>query len=277
MKLVTFEAAGETGVGVLRDGDVVPTGFTNMFELIHGGGAALALLAGAAGAASPIRDARVLAPILRPGKLLFCGINYLSHQQENPGGKLPEEPFFFSKLPTAVIGPDEPIVIPSPENQVDPEVELAVVIGRRSRGLTEANAVDAVFGYTLLNDVSAREVQFKDSQITLGKGYDTFCPMGPAVVTRDEVPDPSRLRLTCAVNGEVRQDEGTAGMLFGVARLLAFVSRHITLEPGDVISTGTPAGVGLFRKPPIFLHPGDTVTVSCRAIGELTSPVIAGW
>lgn len=277
MRLVTFAADGGTGVGVLREGGIAPAPFADMLDLIRGGDAALASIRGAARAGPLMRGARVLAPIPRPRKLLFCGINYRSHQQEDPGAKLPVEPFFFSKLPSAVIGPGEPIVVPSPASQVDPEVELAVVIGRRSRSLDEASALDAVFGYTLVNDVSARDVQFKDAQITLGKGFDTFCPMGPSLVTRDEIPDPSRLRLTCTVNGEVRQNEGTAGMLFAVARLLAILTQHITLDPGDVVSTGTPAGVGLFRTPPIFLRPGDRVTVSCPSIGELTNPVVGRW
>ena len=212
-------------------------------------------------------------PSPAPSKLLFSGLNYRSHTEENPGAVLPTYPQFFAKLPSAIIGPGEAIVLPTPETQVDYEVELAVVIGRTTRD----RALDHVFGYTVVNDVSARDVQFRDNQITTGKGFDTFCPMGPEIVLRDEIPDPQALHVASYVNGERRQSSATGDMLFDVPTLIVFVSAHITLYPGDIISTGTPAGVGAFRNPPAYLQPGDVVAVEVDAIGRLTNPVVAGW
>jgi len=271
MKLVTYRTPdGPAAVGVLTDAGVLPTGQSDLLDVIRSG-----TLPEPVG--GPVPDARLLAPIPRPGKLLFCGVNYSSHKDENPAAVFPDEPFFFSKLPSSVIGPDQPIRIPEPHSQVDYEVELAVVIGREGRGIARSDALDHVFGYTVVNDVSGRDVQFKDNQITLGKGFDTFSPMGPCVLTADEVPDPARLFVASHVNGEQRQGEPAANMRTGVPELLEFVSRHITLEPGDIVTTGTPAGVGAFRTPPLYLAPGDTVSVEVDAIGRLTNPVVAGW
>ena len=190
---------------------------------------------------------------------------------------MPEEPFFFAKLPSAVAGPGEAIVIPREETQTDYEVELALVIGQSATQLEEAEALDYVFGYTILNDVSARDIQFKDNQITLGKNVDTYAPIGPEVVTADELGDWSTLRVSSTLNGETMQSAPTSDMLFSPARLIAFLTALITLEPGDVVTTGTPAGVGTFRDPPVYLKPGDTITVSVDRIGDLTNPVAAGW
>jgi 2-keto-4-pentenoate hydratase/2-oxohepta-3-ene-1,7-dioic acid hydratase in catechol pathway len=267
---VSYEADASAGVGILTDDGVVPTGQLDLLEALRRG-------VPLEPRGDAVADYRLRTPIPRPGKILCCGVNYASHKEENPAAVLPSEPFFFSKLPSAVIGPNEPIVLPAPSSQVDYEVELAMVIGRRGRGLRQDSALDVVFGYTVLNDVSARDVQFKDNQITLGKGLDTFSPVGPCIVTVDEVPDPQRLRVATYVNGEVRQDEPTANMLFSAAQLLEFVSRHITLEPGDIVTTGTPAGVGTFRTPPAYLAPGDVVEVEVDAVGRLRNPVQAGW
>jgi 2,4-didehydro-3-deoxy-L-rhamnonate hydrolase len=203
------------------------------------------------------------------------GINYRSHQEENPGAVLPDEPFFFAKMPSAVIGPGEPIRHPKCIRQLDYEIELALVIGRRLTAAPEDEAMNFVFGYTILHDVSARDVQFKDNQITLGKNFDSFCPIGPCVVTADEVPHPGRVRLRIYLNGEIKQDASTADWLFTLPRLLSFLSHIMTLEPGDIVSTGTPAGVGLFRKPPQFLKPGDIVRLEAEGIGVLENMVIA--
>jgi 2-keto-4-pentenoate hydratase/2-oxohepta-3-ene-1,7-dioic acid hydratase in catechol pathway len=270
VRLVRYEAEGTAGVGVLTDDGVVPTGERDLLEALRQGVPLEPL-------GRPTGDYQLRTPIPRPGKILCCGVNYASHKEENPDAVLPSEPFFFSKLPSAVIGPDDPIVLPTPSSRVDYEVELAMVIGRRGRALRADTALDVVFGYTVLNDISARDVQFKDNQVTLGKGFDTFSPIGPCVVTADEIPDPQQLRVSTYVNGEVRQDEPTANMLFSAARLLEFVSRYITLEPGDIVTTGTPAGVGTFRTPPAFLAPGDVVEVRVDAIGRLRNPVQAGW
>jgi len=274
MRLVTFEHEGRIAVGRRTGEEIRPTGFTSMIEAIEAGPDALGA---ALGSSIPLGQCRVLAPIPRPGKLLFSGLNYRSHTEENPAAVLPTSPQFFAKLPSAVIGPDEPIVLPAPEIQVDYEVELAVVIGKQARGLPPDTALSSVFGYTVVNDVSARDVQFRDNQITTGKGYDTFCPMGPEIVLADEIPDPQALQVRSYVNGEPRQSSPTSDMLFSVRVLLAFISAHITLYPGDIVATGTPAGVGTFRRPPTFLRPGDTVVVDVDRIGRLSNPVAAGW
>ena len=217
---------------------------------------------------------RLLAPIPRPGKILCSGINYRSHLQENPAAILPEEPFFFAKLPSAVIGPSQPIRVPRHSTQVDYEIEFAVVIGRTMKHTPEPDVLEHIFGYTILHDVSARDVQFRDNQITLGKNFDTFCPIGPCIVTRDEVPHPDRIGLRTFLNGKKMQEGSTADWLFSLGRLLSFLSERITLEPGDIVSTGTPAGVGVFRKPPIFLRPGDVVSLEADHLGTLENEVV---
>jgi 2-keto-4-pentenoate hydratase/2-oxohepta-3-ene-1,7-dioic acid hydratase in catechol pathway len=277
MRLVTYTRGGETAVGVRRDGGVVATGYSDLLSLILDGERGLERAREAAGRGEPDEPERILAPIERPGKILCSGINYASHKQENPDAVFPEEPFFFSKLPSAVIGPGEPIVIPRPDTQTDYEVELALVIARTASRVRAEDALGHVFGYTVLNDVSARDIQFRDAQITLGKGVDTFAPLGPEVVTADEIPDPQALRVSAHLNGEPMQSAPTSDMIFPVARLLEFLTSLVTLHPGDVVSTGTPAGVGTFRNPPVWLQPGDEITVEVDRIGRLTNPVAAGW
>jgi 2,4-didehydro-3-deoxy-L-rhamnonate hydrolase len=276
MRLVTYSAAGRTGVGVRRNGAIYDAGYSDMHALIAAGPEGLERAAAAAEASEPVAGATLLAPI-RPGKILCSGVNYASHAEENPDAKMPEEPFFFSKLPSSVIGPGQPIRIPRESTQTDFEVELSMVIGTGGYRIPEQRALEHVFGWTVLHDVSAREVQMKDMQITLGKNPDTFAPIGPEIVTSDELGDWSTLRLSTTLNGQVMQDAATSEMLFSPARLLAFLTDLISLEPGDVVTTGSPAGVGFFRKPQVFLQPGDTVTVAVDRIGELTNPVEAGW
>jgi 2-keto-4-pentenoate hydratase/2-oxohepta-3-ene-1,7-dioic acid hydratase in catechol pathway len=274
VRLVTFQAGGRVGVGVRRDGAVLDTGYASMLDLIGDGAAGLER----AGAASDeVSVDRILAPVPRPPKILCSGVNYASHADENPDAVLPTEPFFFSKLPSAVIGPGEPIVVPGPETMTDFEVELAMVIARTAKQISEDAALEHVFGWTILHDVSARDVQFKDNQITLGKGVDTFSPLGPEIVTADELGDWSTLHVSSRLNGELMQDSPTSEMLFSPGRLLEFLTRLVTLEHGDVVTTGTPAGVGCFRDPPVYLKPGDEVTVAVDRIGDLTNPVAAGW
>jgi 2,4-diketo-3-deoxy-L-fuconate hydrolase len=274
--LVTYQNGAGPAVGVLADGQVHATDHTDMMALIGAGPQAWSALGGAQ-LGPAVSDARLLAPLPSPGKLLFCGVNYPGHLEENPGAVLPETPFFFSKLPSAVVGPEADIVIPAPETDVDYEVELAVVIGRRARNLTRENALEHVFGYTVVNDVSARDVQFKDNQITLGKNPDTFCPMGPSIVLADKLGDAQSLRIRARVNGEERQSDVTSNMIFDIPHLLEVVSSTITLEPGDIVTTGTPAGVGCFRNPPLWLEPGDRVEVEVDGIGTLANPVVAAW
>lgn len=289
MRLCTFEAEGKTCIGAEQEGRIADLGEADpalpadMLALVRGGETALKqafrALERAQGRPEDARlwreagKVRLRAPIARPGKILCSGINYHGHLHENPKAKLPEEPFFFSKLPTAVIGPGEAITIPAMSKQVDYEVELAVVIGKPLRRAAEADVPGAIFGYSVLHDVSARDVQFKDSQITLGKNFDGFCPLGPCIVTADEIPRPETLRLRTLLNGEVMQDSTNEDWVFPLARLLSFLSQVTTLEPGDVVSTGTPRGVGYFRSPQVFLKPGDRVVVEIDRIGRLENPV----
>jgi 2-keto-4-pentenoate hydratase/2-oxohepta-3-ene-1,7-dioic acid hydratase in catechol pathway len=213
-------------------------------------------------------------PIDRPQKIVCVGLNYRDHAEEQ-GTELPKAPLLFAKWPNTLIGPGDPIVIPPVTEQVDYEAELGVVIGEHVRGVSEENALEAVRGYLCLNDVSARDLQFSDRQWVRGKSLDTFCPVGPELVPARDVPDPQALAIRAIVNGEVLQDSTTEQMIFGVAQIVAYVSRAITLEPGDLIATGTPAGVGAFREPPIWLQPGDEVTIEIEGIGALTNPVRA--
>jgi 2-keto-4-pentenoate hydratase/2-oxohepta-3-ene-1,7-dioic acid hydratase in catechol pathway len=276
VRLVTYRAGGGSRVGVRTAEGIVDAGYADMVALILDGARGIEGAAAAAERAEVVEGATLLAP-LRPGKILCSGVNYASHAEENPDATLPQEPFFFSKLPSAVIGPGDPIVIPRPTTLTDFEVELSMVIGTRAKRVTQESALDHVFGWTILHDVSARDIQFKDSQITLGKNPDTFAPIGPEIVTADELGDWSTLRLSTTINGQTMQDAATSEMLFSPARMLEFLTDLITLEPGDVVTTGSPAGVGFFRDPPVYLQPGDEVTVAVDRIGELTNPVEAGW
>jgi 2-keto-4-pentenoate hydratase/2-oxohepta-3-ene-1,7-dioic acid hydratase in catechol pathway len=212
---------------------------------------------------------------LRPGKVVAIGLNYLDHIRET-GMDTPERPLVFAKFPSSVVGPGDPIVIDRAlTERVDWEVELAVVIGSVMRDVPAADALSHVFGYTVGNDVSARDLQFGDGQWVRGKSLDSFCPLGPVVVTACEIPDPQALRLSTRVNGEIVQESSTSEMLFGVAELLEFCSRSFTLEPGDVVLTGTPWGCGEWMTPQRSLQPGDVVTMEIEGIGVLTNPVVS--
>jgi 2-keto-4-pentenoate hydratase/2-oxohepta-3-ene-1,7-dioic acid hydratase in catechol pathway len=219
-------------------------------------------------------DVRLLAPVPRPGKLVCIGLNYRDHAAESKG-EIPASPITFSKYATAIQHPGAPIVLPSGSSKVDYEAELAVVIGRRGKHVPRERAYEHVLGYTNLNDVSARDFQFGDRQWQRGKSCDTFAPMGPSIVTADEVPDPHALRIQLRLNGQTMQDSSTAGMIFKVDELVAFISETVTLEPGDVIATGTPAGVGFARTPSVYLKPGDVVEVEIERLGVLSNPVVA--
>jgi 2-keto-4-pentenoate hydratase/2-oxohepta-3-ene-1,7-dioic acid hydratase in catechol pathway len=210
-------------------------------------------------------------PIERPGKIICVGLNYRGHAEEQ-GAQVPERPIIFAKWPTALIGPGDPIVLPPISSSIDYEAELGVVIGSRAKAVPVDDALGVVLGYVCANDVSARDLQLADRQFTRAKSLDTFCPVGELMPASD-VPDPQALRIRCLVNGEVRQYSTTADMIFTVAELIAFVSEAITLEPGDLLLTGTPEGVGLFRDPPEFLADGDEVVVEIDGVGRLTNPV----
>jgi 2-keto-4-pentenoate hydratase/2-oxohepta-3-ene-1,7-dioic acid hydratase in catechol pathway len=213
-------------------------------------------------------------PIERPGKIVCVGLNYRDHAEEQ-GVELPAEPLLFAKWPNALIGPGDPIVIPPVVTKADYEAELGVVIGARVKAVSRENALEAVRGYVCANDVSARDLQFADGQWSRGKSVDTFCPVGP-LVPASEIADPHALRIRAIVSGEVLQDSTTANLIFGIDEVIAHVTKTMTLEPGDLILTGTPAGVGVFRDPQRLLRPGDEVTIEIEGIGELTNPVVAG-
>ena len=221
----------------------------------------------------PRQHAYWFAPVPRPGKLICIGLNYRDHAKE-ANLPIPEKPVIFSKFSSAVIGPGEPVVLPATSQKVDYEAELAVVIGRRAKNVKADRAYDYVLGYTAFNDVTARDFQFADKQWQRGKSCDTFAPMGQSIVTTDVIPDPHKLSIRLTLNNEIMQDSNTDQLIFGVPRLLEFISESITLEPGDVIATGTPGGVGFARNPPVFLKPGDEMEITIEGVGGLNNPVI---
>jgi 2-keto-4-pentenoate hydratase/2-oxohepta-3-ene-1,7-dioic acid hydratase in catechol pathway len=255
--------------------DLLAGGPATMADLLAAGPAGLRALAGAAALADiavtglPLAEADLMAPLPRPGKIIAIGRNYKEHAAEE-GVEPPAAPLIFSKWPSCVIGPGEDIRWdPALTRQVDYEAELAVVIGRSARRVAPEVALDHVFGYTCLNDVSARDLQFGDGQWARGKSLETFAPMGPVIVTADEIGDPQRLSIRCIVDGKVMQDSNTSQMYFSVADIISYCSQSFTLEPGDVISTGTPSGVGVFADPPHFLGDGARIVVEIEGIGAL--------
>lgn len=291
MKLVSFETAGPERAGLVMDGRVLDLaaltdGVLNLPldvlieqpDLMERAGE----IARSAGDdptilerhGIPLEDASLTAPVTRPGKIICLGLNYRDHAAES-GMDIPSEPVVFAKLPTAVIGPGDPIVVPEASDRIDYEVELALVIGALAKGVSAADAMDCVAGFTILNDVTARDYQREKpgGQWTLAKSFDTFCPLGPWLVTPDEVGDPHSLSLECRVNGEVLQSSSTDQMIFTVPEIIEYISRVVTLEPGDVIGTGTPPGVGFARTPPRFLKSGDVVECTIERIGTLRNPV----
>jgi 2-keto-4-pentenoate hydratase/2-oxohepta-3-ene-1,7-dioic acid hydratase in catechol pathway len=223
----------------------------------------------------PVDELHILAPLANPSKILAAGLNYADHARES-GTPPPSVPMLFAKTTNTLIGPGDPIVFRAADTtQVDYEAELGVVIGRRARDVAEGEALDYVLGYTAANDVSARDAQFADGQWLRGKSFDTFAPVGPAIVTPDQFGDVQAVRVLCRLNGETLQDGTTKEMIFGVAELISYTSRFWTLEPGDLILTGTPHGVGFARTPPVYLTDGDVVEVEVDRIGVLTNPVRA--
>ncbi len=288
MRLVTFGLQGtarlgamlttETGDWVVDLNQVDPRVPADMIEFLQGGAALHGLaentLAAAKAGQRHARSAVTLqAPIPRPGKIIAIGQNYLEHAKES-GASRPPFPIIFAKYTNSVAGPGQAIVIPAAVTKPDYEGELAVVIGRHGRNIPEAEALSYVAGYMALNDVSARDWQNRTSQWVIGKTCDTFCPMGPALVTADEVPDPQNLHLRTVIGDEVLQTGYTGDMIFSVAQLIADMSQVMTLEPGDVIATGTPPGVGDARTPPRWLRAGDVVRVEIDGIGVLENPVV---
>lgn len=291
MKLVTFSVSGSrkfrAGALIERDGCVFVADFSridgslpeSMRSLLRAVDGDFSLLAAAVNSAPkklflPLADL-VLGPVVTdPEKIICIGLNYRDHAEET-GHALPETPTIFAKFASSLIGSGEPIIAPSNSSQVDYEAELACLIGRRAKGVLEEDALNYVAGYTIFNDVSARDYQLRTSQWTLGKSFDTFAPIGPALVTADEIPDPHDLRITLKIGEEVLQDSNTSNLIFKIPELISYISSVMTLEPGDVIATGTPAGVGLARKPPRYLRPGDVVQIEIERLGVLINPVQA--
>jgi 2-keto-4-pentenoate hydratase/2-oxohepta-3-ene-1,7-dioic acid hydratase in catechol pathway len=282
MKLVTFERDRLSEPGVLLENKVIglkSAGFPTLLHLIQGGTEALQrakdwLHKAPADATVPLAQARLLAPLSRPPKIICVGLNYRDHALEC-NAEIPKVPTIFSKYTTAIIGPGEAIILPKHSKEPDYEAEFAVVIGKGGRYISKDRWREHVFGYTNLNDVSARDFQMATSQWMIGKTFDTFAPIGPAIVTAEEIPDPHALDIQMIINGEVLQSSNTSQMVFRIADLIEHISSVLTLEPGDIISTGTPAGVGEAKKPPRWLRPGDKVVVRISGIPELSNEVRA--
>ena len=258
--------------GAVVDGEVVDMGgqYSDLRSFLQSGARKLP----AGGRRFPLTEIELLPPIPQPGKLVCVGLNYKSHLAllREPA---PAVPILFTKPNTSLIGSGQPIMLPHVTKQVDYEGELAVVIGKKGKYIREADALDYVAGYTCANDVSAHDIEFRTSQWTSGKMLDTFCPLGPVLLIADEVPDPNALRLRTTLNGETVQDQSTSDMIFSVASLISYVSSLSTLEPGDIILTGTPAGLGCMRDPQVFLKPGDRIAVTIDGIGTLDNPAVA--
>ena len=304
MKLAQFENSGGQSLGVLiadrvvtvsalawaqRHSGILTTDWllelTDTIELIEQGDEGLAALTAMIERARSgsfeidprfafVVDSVSFVPPIYPRKIIAIGRNYIDHAIEG-GSEPPAAPLIFNKLANSLSAHNAPIVLHRISTQIDYEAELAVVIGRRATKVSESEALNYVFGYTLINDVSARDLQFGDGQWVRGKGLDGFAPLGPFITTRDEIPDVQALKIEGRLNGEVMQSSNTSKMIFKVAYLVSYISQGITLEPGDVIATGTPDGVGIFRKPPVLLKPGDVYEVTIQGLGTLRNPVVA--
>ena len=265
MKLLRYAIGDSVHIGIRNGDEILRLGIGDMAELMAGDAAFVET-----GQLDALARARILPPLL-PSKILAIGRNYAEHAREL-NNEVPTEPLVFAVMPSALIGDGDVIEWESAlTRQVDWEGELAVIIGASARKVSPADALDYVFGYTIANDVSARDLQTRDKQWTRAKGLDTFCPLGPCVVTRDEIPDPQDLRIVTTVNGERKQDGSTADMIFNVRFLIAHLSRAFTLNPGDIILTGTPSGVGKAMNPPEFLGEGSVVSIAIEGIGKLTN------
>ena len=288
MKIVTFKRSGGNGyrIGALvseseirdlshlvSDGDLDEREILSCFDLDQ----RFYDLAqdGKSGDVISRKEITICAPVPRPGKIICIGLNYRDHAAES-GMPIPPSPVIFSKFNTCVIGPDQPIVIPEGSTQTDYEAELALIIGRRAKNVRREDALMHVFGYTNFNDVSARDFQFADGQWQRGKSCDTFAPVGPYVATTDEILDPQSLSIKLRLNGETMQDSNTCQMIFAVAELVEFLSRFVTLDPGDIVATGTTPGVGFARKPPVYLKAGDVAEVEIDGLSVLSNPIVGG-
>jgi 2-keto-4-pentenoate hydratase/2-oxohepta-3-ene-1,7-dioic acid hydratase in catechol pathway len=282
LRFVTLARDGYEEPGVLADDELVglrAAGFPNMLSVIAGGADATDRISRWAYSAPGSHrmdpaTTRLRAPLPHPPKIICIGLNYRDHAAES-NLAIPEVPTVFSKFSTSVIGHLEPVVLPKNSTRPDYEAEFAVVIGKGGRHIAESDWRKHIFGYTILNDVSARDFQMATSQWMIGKTFDTFAPIGPVIVTDDEIEDPHNLDISLTLNGEKLQDSNTRNLIFGIPQLIAYLSSVFTLEPGDIISTGTPAGVGFARKPPRYLAPGDEMKIEVQNIGVLINPVVA--
>jgi 2-keto-4-pentenoate hydratase/2-oxohepta-3-ene-1,7-dioic acid hydratase in catechol pathway len=279
MRFVTFAVDGKSRPGVLSGqtvSDLSTAGFASLLDFIESGseGRAKAEKLAASGGGYSLDKVKLLAPIPRPRKLICVGLNYRDHAAET-NSEIPSVPTIFNKFATAVIAPGDNIILPKVSKSPDYEAEFAFVIGRGGRNIPGADWPKHVFGYTIVNDVSARDYQRATTQWLMGKTFDTFAPMGPWIVSADEIADPHNLDIQLEIGGERLQSSNTRELIFKIPDLIAFLSSVFTLEPGDIVSTGTPAGVGVARKPQRFLRPGDDVVVRIPAIGELRNPVVA--
>lgn len=281
MRLMMFKKGAGSALGVVEGNTVTEVGASggNLYDVIAGGPAALAAVKDAAAKApasarQPLASVKPALPIARPGKFLCIGLNYAAHAAEG-GHATPTYPALFPRFHSSLVAAGEPVVRPKESIQFDYECELTIVIGKGGRHIPESKALDHVFGYTLFNDVSVRDFQRKGAQWTPGKNFDGTGPLGPVVVTADELPPgASGLRICTRVNGETMQDSNTSDMIFSTAKIVSIVSEFMTLEPGDLIATGTPSGVAHARKPPAWMKAGDTVEVEVEKIGVLSNPIV---
>ncbi len=279
MRFVKYLVDGLPHLGIRTAAGIVDTGMSDLRNYLDASDREVHRVADlVASTASFVVPDRLLAPVAERCQVIFAGGNYAGHLAEVSHLITPKEPVFYPGLWSAIIGPGEPIVIAEERNTTDYEVELAVVISKTARNVTAEDVWDHIFGYTIVNDVSARDVMQREPlQVMLCKCPDTFCPIGPEIVTLDEIADINGRRITTRVNGVLKQNSKTDDMLVQIPELIEFLTRTVTLNPGDVITTGTPGGVGAFRDPPEFLRPGDVVTVAVEGIGELSNPIAAGW
>ena len=277
MRIIRFGESGREKPGLMKDGRIVDLrrhypdipdvnqaffedGWFERVAVVEEAGEAM--------------DVRLGSPVAHPSKIICVGKNYAEHAQEG-GFDRPESPILFSKAPNSLNGPHDPICMPRSSRQVDWEVELAVIVGKKAKRIAEEGAFDYIAGFSVMNDVSGRDAQFGDGQWFRGKSFDTFAPLGPALVTLDEAGDVGSLDLAASVNGDVMQEGNTRDLIFSIPFLMAYISQDITLLPGDIISTGTPSGVGIFRDPPIVLKPGDVVECRVDGIGSIANVVAA--
>jgi len=278
MKLVSFsEADGIVRPGILLDEgslviDLTPAGFVNTLAVVTAG--VTSLTTGSAYRAYPLADVKLHAPLNNPPRIFAIGLNYRDHAIES-GMEIPKFPVVFFKLVPSIVGPGDPIVLHEIAKEPDYEAEFAFVIGKGGFQIPASEAMEHVYGYTIVNDVSARDIQFSTSQWSLSKSLPSFCPLGPSIVTADEIPDPHALDVQLTIDGELLQHSNTHELVFKIPELIAYISSITPLLPGDIVSTGTPYGVGLGRNPKRWLKAGETVTVTIEGLGQLTNPVVS--